>query len=1115
MKKKPFIVERKNNSFLSTKILRIMKLSISLFLLTFMQVLAIDSYSQKTKLSLDMKNATVEDVLKQIEGQSEFFFLFSPKIVDVTRKVNIKLEGNKIDDALTQLFNGTEIDYLVIDRQIVLSTHEQMVPFITTIQQEITITGKVTDEDGNPLPGVNIIIKGTSTGTITDLDGNYSIEVEYPDAILVFSFIGYRTQEGAISGRSVINITLVEEIIGLEEVIAIGYGTMTKSDMTGSVVRANIASFEESPNTTIIESLKGIVPGLDIGQTVEAGEVPDMLIRGKSTLAGSLDPLIVIDGVIFRGSINDINPNDIESVDILKDASAASVYGSQATNGVILLTTIKGGKPGKPVISYSGSYSFKSPVKELPGPDLEGFIKQTEESDITLSRLPPDYLQPNPTWDISDIFSVNEEVEAYLDGRSTYWYDIVTNDNIYTHEHNLSMSNATESTNYLVSLGYRDETGYMVNEGYNRISGRINLSNKLTDWLEIGVQSFMSVSDYSGAQARPEDRYIEPFATDKDADGNRYPTVIAGIINPYIQMERDDFDQTLNLFGNLYAEIDFPFIQGLSYKINMANNYRRVRQYQFMTYGVDFQGAGEKAIAFRHDLSMDNIVTYKRRFNDIHNLQLTLVYGFEKNKQDATTARGEVFINHVLGYNSLQVASSELQQEISRAWEEASLYSMARLFYGFREKYLLTGTVRRDGYSGFGKENKIGVFPSLSLAWRISEESFMDNLAWLDQFKIRASYGTVGNRTIGRYQTLARVSGGFGFIDMSYTPLYSQSVSSLQSPNLKWEKTTGLNLGVDFGILSQRIFGTVDYYNNNTTDLFYYVDIPAISRYTTFPDNLGKLHNHGIEITATTVNMRRSGLEWLTSFSFARNRNELVELLGFDNDGDGKEDDLVSEGLFIGESIDAIYHYEIDGKWQVDDEIPAGYDLGAFKTVDQNGDGDIDPSDDKVIIGYTTPAYTIGIDNTIRYKDWTLRFFIHTIQGGKDHYLGDDNYRNFSVQNSEMHYRYILPEDVDYWTPENPDARYERPDIRVTSGLAGRLWGDRSFIRLQNVSLSYNLPKDLIENIRLQSARVYFNGQNLLTFTKWNGWDPETNQSITRTGRPVLKSFTFGVNVEF
>jgi len=1100
---------------LKRKLLLKMKLTLIGLFLCLMQVSA-TVYSQATKFSFELRQTQVADVLKEIEQESNFRFFYQREQVNVERKVSINADNNTVEEILTALFKDEGIKYKVLENDLILLIPESEEFSALGDDWQSSVSGKVTDEIGQPLPGVTVVIKGTTQGTITDVDGSYIITNVPEDATLVFSFVGMRTQEVVIGTQETVNVTMEVDAIGIEEVVAIGYGTMRKSDMTGAVVSANMDAIRESPNTTVVESLRGNVPGLDIGQTVEAGEEPDLLIRGKSTLGGSQEPLIVLDGVIFRGSMNDINPHDIESVDILKDASAASVYGSQATNGVILITTTKGGKPGKPIIAYSGSYSFRSPVRELPGPDLEGFIKQTELSDITLSRTPESgYLESNPTWDISSIFSVNEEVEAYLDGRSTYWYDLLTNDNIHMQDHNISMSNSTQSTNYLVSLGYRDQSGYMINEGYSRISSRINLNNKITDWLEIGVQSFMSISDYSGAEADPRNRYIEPFATDKDAEGVRYRTILAGVVNPYIQMARDDFDQTLNLFGNLYAQIDIPFIKGLSYKINLANNYKRDRHYQYMNYAVDFQGRGQKDVRFRHDLAMDNIVTYKRLYNDIHNVQLTLLYGFEESKQDRTVAVGEVFINDVLGYNNLQVASSELQQAITGAWEEASLYSMARLFYGYKGKYMFTGTVRRDGYSGFGKENKIGVFPSLSVAWRASEESFLKDVDWLDNLKLRASYGTVGNRTIGRYQTLARVNGDFGFVNMAHSPLYTQSITSLESPNLKWEKTTGINLGIDYGVLSQRLYGSIDYYNNNTTDLFYKVDIPAISRYQQFPDNLGKLHNHGLEFSISSINMRRPDFEWSTIVSFARNRNELKELLGFDNDGDGKEDDLISEGLFIGESIDAIYHYEIDGKWQLDDEIPLGYDLGSYRTVDQDGDGAITPENDKIILGYSTPSYTVGIDNIIHYRDWTLRFFIHSIQGGKNYYLGRDDYTNFSIQNSETHYRYIFPEDVDFWTPENPNARYQRPDINTASGLAGRQYGDRSFIRLQNVSLSYELPTDLLEKVLLKRARIYFNGQNLLTFTKWNGWDPESNETITRDGRPVLKSFTLGLNVEF
>lgn len=1095
---------------------RIMRITLFL-MIGFLLSASANSYSQNTRLNIKLKDGTVTELMKVVEDQSEFVFLYKNEDLDLKKKVTVELENATIQQVLDAGFAGQQVGWDVYDRQIVIHKADKL-SLPGQAAQQRTVTGVVTDQSGQPLPGVTVVVTGTTTGTVTNNDGNFSLTLPDGAETLQFSFVGMKTQEIPIEGRTTFTVVMEEETIGIEEVVAVGYGTMKKSDLTGAVVRADIDALAESPGTSIIDGLRGNVAGLDVGQTVQAGEEPNMLIRGKSTLGGSNSPLVVVDGVIFRGSINDINPSDIESVDILKDASAAAVYGSQATNGVILLTTMKGvGTKGKPIISYSGYYSYNSPVRELSPPDVEGFYKQTEESIIFQSRTAESgYLEPNPNWQITNIFSVNEEGEAYRDGRTTNWYDVLTNNYMYTQDHNLSMANSTENTNYLISIGYNEQSGYLRNEGYDRLSSRINLTNNITGWLEIGVQSFMSLSDYSGATGNPNDRYIEPYATDKDANGVRYRTILAGQINPYLQFQRDDFNQRLNLFGNLYAKIDFPFVKGLSYKVNFANNYRRIRRYQYRSYAVDFQGEGEKEIIFNNDWSMDNILSFNRTFSNVHNLQVTLLYGAEKQQQDNTQAIGQSFVNGILGYNRLQVADSEKQQAISGAWEEASLYSMARIFYGYNDKYLLTGTVRRDGFSGFGKKNKFGIFPSLSIAWNVSEESFVsENVSWLDQLKLRASYGTVGNRTIGRYQTLATVGGSFGFIDMSRTPLYVQSITSLESPNLKWEQTTGINLGLDFGIFSQRVMGSIEYYNNNTTNLFYRVDIPAISRYTKFPDNLGKLHNHGLEISLTTMNIRKADFDWSSSFTFSRNRNELKELLGFDLDGDGKEDDLISEGLFIGKSIDAIYDYEIDGKWQLNDEIPPEQDVGAHKPVDQNGDGIIEPLKDKKIIGYTSPAYRFGMNNNFKYKNWTLKFFIYTIQGGKNHYLGPDNYFDFSFMNSEMHFRYIFPKDLDYWTPENPNGRYQRPNIYTASGTRGNLYGDRSFIRLENISLSYDLPPNLLKKTGLQKARIYLNGKNLLTLTKWNGWDPETNQTITRDGRPVMKSYTVGLNVEF
>jgi TonB-linked SusC/RagA family outer membrane protein len=440
---------------------------------------------------------------------------------------------------------------------------------------------------------------------------------------------------------------------------------------------------------------------------------------------------------------------------------------------------------------------------------------------------------------------------------------------------------------------------------------------------------------------------------------------------------------------------------------------------------------------------------------------------------------------------------------------------MGRLFYGLKNKYLFTGTLRRDGFSGFSEQNKFGLFPSMSVAWVASEEPFIsEKISWMNQLKFRMSYGSIGNRTIGRYQTLAKISGGYDYITAAAAPVFTQSITTLASPNLKWETTTGVNIGVDFGFFSRKISGTIDYYNNNTKDLLYEVDIPGITRFEKFPDNLGKLHNHGLEISLTSINLKKPDFEWTSSLIFSRNRNQLKELLGFDLDGDGKEDDLVSAGLFIGKPLDAIYTYKIDGKWQVNETIPAGFDLGSNKVVDINKDGLIDAKD-KTIIGYRDPSYRFSINNSVRYKNWTFKFFINSVQGGKDFYWSADDILGLQILNQENHFNVNFPSGIDYWTPENPNAQYQRPNINVSDGLAGSGFSQRNFTRLQDVSLSYDFPDRLIKKMKLQNLKFYVSGKNLLTITDWNGWDPETGEKITRSGLPVIKSYTFGVNVEF
>ncbi len=1097
-----------------SKTCRIMKLMCLFLLVALIQVSA-STYSQNTKLSLTGRNLTIEQALGRIEDQSQFSFFYHVNEVDLSKVVNVDMEDASIEAVLNYLLDGTGLTYTVNNKLIIIhpSARKAMDQF-SAMQQLRAVKGKVTDAAGAPLPGVTVVVKSTTGGTVTDTDGSYSLANIPSDATLVYSFVGMKTQEINVEGRMTIDVVMKEETIGLQEVVAIGYGTMRKSDLTGSVIRANVESFREQPNLSIMQSLQGSVPGLNVGQVTRAGEEPSFSIRGRTTISGETDPLIVVDGVIFRGNIIDLNPNDIKTVDVLKDASSTAVYGSQAANGVIIITTKQaGGKEGKPVIRLSSQYSFQTPYKTFDYPDADYWIEKTERSDFYQSRTPESgYLEKNPTYNFTSRFETAEEFRAYNEGILTNWYDLVTRDHMHTQSHNLSIGNQIKSGSYFISLGYSDQVGYMLNEDYERINARINIDSKITNWFTFGIQSFLSTSDYSGNEVNPRFRYEHnPFMTVYDANGDYVTYPGSQLLNPLLTAADDNLDKRINFSGNIYANIDIPFVKGLSYKVNFSNNRISRSNYGFSEAGANLRGSGYKSEAINNDWTADHIVTYSRKFNDIHHVNATLVYGMEERNYTNTYAGASDFINPVLGYNRLHAGSTDLYDVNSGAWEESSLYQMARLFYGYKDRYLLTGTIRRDGFSGFSEAHKFGIFPSAAFGWVASQEPFARNWEWLDNLKIRVSYGANGNRTIARYQTLAIVDGGYNYITGDKKSIYTQSINSLASSDLKWETTKGINVGVDFGILGNRLFGVVDYYNNNTFDLLYNVDVPSISRYSTFPDNLGKIHNHGIDLSLSGMVIKKNDFSWLSTLTFSSNRNELKELLGFDHDGDGREDDLTSEGLFIGESLSSIYTYEITGEfWQVGETLPPGFALGSYKIKDLSNEGEYTPDKDRRIIGYGDPAYRFSLNNELKYKNWTLRIFINSIQGGEKHYLGLDDLSNWGL--SESVFRRNLFREIDFWSPDNPNARYQAIPL---AGHFGDRYTPRNFIRLQDVSLSYNFSREVLRNSFIQNLTLYMSGKNLATWTNWPGWDPETGEGMTRDGRPVLTSFTFGIDVEF
>lgn len=999
-----------------------------------------------------------------------------------------------------------------------------LVMILTTLRgfgQGTIISGQVTDETGTGLPGVSVLVKGTTNGTVTDVKGKYGVSFTGLNPVVVFSYVGYLPQEVTVGSQSTIDISLKQDSKALEEVVVVGYGSAKKRDVTGAVARANIEAFSESPNVSILQSLQGAVPGLNVGAVTSAGSDPQISIRGQTSISGSNSPLIVLDGIIYRGSLVDINPNDIASIDVLKDASAAAVYGSQASNGVILITSKTGKSTGKPTIAYSTSFSLQQISNRAMLPeDGDGFIRKIGDRFLSESRTGSGLLTPNPNWDPSSKFFGPEILDGYQKGTETDWWKLMTNKNPTIQNHDLSISGRSEASSYYFSLGYTNQENVVKNDNYKRYNFRINLDTKVTNWMKVGVQSFFSLSDYSGVSPSLGSVIgLPPQIAYQDRDGGYILQPYRGGLNPFLQFDQDNLDKRNNLFGLLYADINIPFIKGLSYRLNFSQNLINERNYNFNSYAQNFTGEGSKYNSSQYLLTLDNIISYQRDFGD-HSINGTFLYGIEKRNFEGSRARATQFANNILGYNKLDAGQAGLQTTTSEAWKEASLYNMVRAVYSYKSKYIFTGTVRRDGFSGFGPDNKFGIFPSLSAAWWLSDESFIrDNISAIDDLKLRLSYGVNGNRTVGRYQTLAKIgsSVGNGYLYGNGAPAeLGQNISSLANNDLKWESTRSLNLGSDFSLFKNRLSGSLELYVANTYDLLYNIDIPVLNGFTSTPTNIGKLRNNGQELTLNAVPLRRGDFTWDVTFNFSRNRNKVVSILGIDADKNGKEDDLISSKIFIDKPYGLAYDYNITGMWQTADfeagAIPKGFTYGTYKVEDINGDGNYTAASDRKILGYNDPSYRFSLQNSFRYQAWEFKFFINSIQGGKNYYYGQPG---TSLSNPDNIYGSNLFK-FDYWTPENPNARYRQIGYyTVALGETFSPYIQRSFVRLQDITLSYSIPKNVLDKVKFSRAKLFVNGKNLITLSDWDGWDPETGSGLNAGAFPLLRSYTAGLNIEF
>ena len=981
---------------------------------------------------------------------------------------------------------------------------------VQNVQQAGVVKGQVTDKNGDAVIGATVKVKDSQVGTVTNFNGNFSLNVQKAGRLVV-SYIGYLTKEVAFTPGQTLNIEIEEDATALDEVVVVGYGVQKKSDVTGSVTSINKDRLSKLPVTNVLQAVQGAAAGVTISQGSSIpGDAPSALVRGRNSINAGTGPYIVVDGIPISksgGSLNDINPSDIESMEILKDASATAIYGTNGANGVILITT-KHGKDGKPSVSYNGYIGIE---------DFAHKMDFCNGSQIT--QRYKDYVAQNPGETMYNDFVKNQnEAEAQAAGRETDWlYDMVSQTGIIQ-DHNVTVNGGAEKIKYFISGDYMSQKGVLKGFNYKRYSLRMNIDADVTDYLKIGTNSYIVSHNRDGGRVNfLMAEAMSPYGKVYEDNGSYciYPMYTESLFfNPMRDVNQDHERRQWNINLNGYADINFGNIwkplDGLRYKFNFGYSFvpRRENYYNGAEQN-DLNGYGYIFNAETQSYTAENILTYAKDFGK-HHFDLTALYASSRKKYHDNTAAASKFINDELLWHNLGGGGTQTARSYTDLYTTVS--QMGRLNYSYDSRYLFTFTVRRDGSSVFGEDNKYGTFPSVALGWNIANEKFMEKTqGWLNNLKLRLSYGKAGNEAIGVYETLAKMSNAAITMDgQSATALYPSS--RMGNSGLGWETTKTFNIGIDFGLLNNRINGNIDFYTSTTTDLLLQRNLPKISGYSNVYMNMGKTANKGLEVTINSKNIVTKDFTWGTNLVWSWNKNEIKDLYG-----DEKSD--IGNRWFIGEPISVIYDYEMVGIWQKD-EIERGDHLkwdpqaqpGDVKLRDVNGDGKIDPNDDKTIQGQTTPKWIGGLTNTFTYKNLSLSIFIQTVQGLKR------NNSLLAMASDEMGRRNSTTE-IGYWTESNPSNEY-----RSLSKTSNR-WGygfpcDASFTRIKDITLSYQFPAQITNALRISALTVYASARNLATFTSWKGWDPESD--ITQRGwggyennYPMTKSYVFGLNVTF
>lgn len=1099
------------------QIFRIMRISTFLLMVCVFCSYAGNAHSQNAKVNIHMNNVKLDKILNEIENQTDYLFIYNNQ-VDINKITSVKVKNEAVAQVLDRILSGTGINYELEGTHIILTT--EAIKDLHAQQQAKTVTGTVTDVSGEPIIGANIRIKGTTTGTITDIDGNFSIEAE-PQSVIEVSYIGYLTQETVINNQKSIRFLLKEDTKTLDEVVVIGYGVQKKADLTGSVANINTEKLNTQSNANIGQALQGKIAGVDIvSQGGAPGSGTRIMVRGIGTL-NNASPLYIVDGM-YMNSIDHINPNDIASIDVLKDASSAAIYGSRAANGVIIVTTKEGSNTeGKPIIDLSVNLGISTASKFLDMLDAKGWAEVTTIARQAIGK---------PALDMATDLANKPDND---------WQDIMFRPALMQN-YNLAVKGGGKYSTYYTGLGYFNQDGIVKGTNYQRY----NIQSK-NDYkrgiFSAGTNLIISFShdkplhqELRGGMIGTILQSVPTLEKYDDTREGGYGGTYGDVVNiPHPLAIIDDnimdrYNENVKIFANLYAQIEL--FKGLKYKLNLTPDFSFERYKNYLNK-YDFGLATNSITQLterqrrRRNILVENLLTFDRTFGE-HKISALAGYTYQDSRFRHIQAYGEGLPQ---GLEEIDAATTNRSNE-GNSWRSVLTSILGRVFYSYQNKYLFTATIRRDGSSKFGKNNRYGYFPSFSLGWNVAEEKFMENVHWLDQLKLRGGYGVLGNQEIDNYQYSSTITTGINYPDGNGGLLQGAFPKNFANPDIKWEETAMTNVGIDFMAFNNRLSLTADYYVKNTKDILLTVPIPISSGGANDPiRNAGKIRNNGFEFNLGWMDQPNPDISYGINLIGSFNKNKVIAMgseSGSIKGGSTNQNITTSEtkaGYPIGgywlistagyfnsqEEVDA---YAKDGK-----KIQPAAEPGDIKFVDANNDGVIN-DDDRVFQGSPFPDFTFALNGNMRYKNFDLSIGLQGVLGNKIYNATRQTLEDVTKGSN------FLASCLDYWTPENKNASHPRltwdDPNRNTRAESDRYLENGSYLRLRSVQLGYTFPQTWFKGA-IQHARVYINAENLFTITSYSGYSPDVNadnanyRGFDNFIYPTNRTFMLGLNVTF